>query len=43
MWRTGVRHSGDLSASLAAATLFSCFSRRRHIDLQRFAGCLCHG
>ncbi|MFJ6086963.1 putative leader peptide [Streptomyces sp. NPDC092369] len=34
MWRTVVRHSSDLNA-------FSWLSRRRHIDLQRFAGCLC--
>ncbi|MGW0948232.1 putative leader peptide [Streptomyces sp. NPDC002623] len=31
----------SLSASLAAAAAFSGLSRRRHIDLQRFAGCLC--
>ncbi|MFJ4849609.1 MULTISPECIES: putative leader peptide [unclassified Streptomyces] len=37
-----MRHHGYLSASLAAATLFSGFSRRRHIDLQRSASCLCH-
>ncbi|MFJ5219832.1 putative leader peptide [Streptomyces sp. NPDC088354] len=37
-----MRHNGHLSASLAAAMLFSGFSRRRHIDLQRFASCLCH-
>ncbi|MFF3949053.1 putative leader peptide [Streptomyces sp. NPDC001902] len=38
-----MRHTSDLSASLAAATLFSGLSRRRHIDLQRFTSCLCQG
>ncbi|MEW1718210.1 putative leader peptide [Streptomyces sp. NPDC093109] len=41
-----MRHSGDPSAltpSLTAATVFSRFSRRRHIDLQRFTSCLCRG
>ncbi|MEV7425845.1 MULTISPECIES: putative leader peptide [unclassified Streptomyces] len=41
-----MRHSSDLSASnvsLVAATVFSRLSRRRHIDLQRFTSCLCHG
>ncbi|MFI8183247.1 putative leader peptide [Actinacidiphila glaucinigra] len=38
-----MRHNSDLSASLAAATLFCGLSRRRHIDLQRFTGCLCPG
>ncbi|MEW2164866.1 putative leader peptide [Streptomyces sp. NPDC007084] len=33
--------SGDLSASIAAAAMFSGFSRRRHIDLERSASCLC--
>ncbi|WP_369407106.1 putative leader peptide [Streptomyces hokutonensis] len=44
MWRTVVRHSSDPSVSivsLTAATVFSRFSRRRHIDLQRFTSCLC--
>ncbi|WP_329241819.1 putative leader peptide [Streptomyces sp. NBC_01478] len=44
MWRTVVRHSSDPSAfttSLTAATVFSRFSRRRHIDLRRSASCLC--
>ncbi|MFJ9908388.1 putative leader peptide [Streptomyces sp. NPDC101152] len=36
-----MRQSSDLSTSVAAAVFFSRFSRRRHIDLQRFAGCLC--
>ncbi|MFI2758933.1 putative leader peptide [Streptomyces echinatus] len=25
------------------AAIFSRFSRRRHIDLQRITSCLCHG
>ncbi|MFH0176990.1 putative leader peptide [Streptomyces cacaoi] len=43
MWRTSVRLSGNLSASIATAALFSGFSRRRHIDLRRSASCLCQG
>ncbi|MFD9433456.1 putative leader peptide [Streptomyces sp. NPDC060002] len=38
-----MRHSGNLSASSATAAPFSNFSRRRHIDLQRSASCLCQG
>lgn len=34
---------GDLSASIAAVAMFSGFSRRRHIDLERSASCLCRG
>ncbi|WP_373428857.1 putative leader peptide [Streptomyces rishiriensis] len=41
--RTSVRHSGNLSASIATAALFCGFSRRRHIDLRRSASCLCQG
>ncbi|MER6135563.1 putative leader peptide [Streptomyces sp. NPDC001815] len=38
-----MRHtSGSPSASIAAA-VFSGFSRRLHIDLQRFTSCLCKG
>jgi hypothetical protein len=39
-----MRHGSDPSTSttsLTAAMVFSRFSRRRHIDLQRFASCLC--
>ncbi|MFD9389366.1 putative leader peptide [Streptomyces sp. NPDC060000] len=42
-WRASVRHSGNPSASITTAALFSGFSRRRHIDLQRSASCLCQG
>jgi hypothetical protein len=39
-----MRHSsGSPSASIAAVVVFSGFSRRRHIDLQRFTSCLCTG
>ena len=38
----GVPNSYDPTASCHDAVIFSRLSRRRHIDLQRFAGCLCH-
>ncbi|WP_330350820.1 putative leader peptide [Streptomyces sp. NBC_00582] len=41
MWRTGMRHGGELSACFAVAAVFSRLSRRRHIDLQRSTSCLC--
>ncbi|WP_346172791.1 putative leader peptide [Streptomyces cuspidosporus] len=41
MWRTGMRHGGDLSTSFAVAMVFSRLSRRRHIDLKRSTSCLC--
>ncbi|MFE5138337.1 putative leader peptide [Streptomyces fagopyri] len=36
-----MRHSGDLTASFAVVSVFSRFSRRRHIDLKRSTSCLC--
>ncbi|MEU5768311.1 putative leader peptide [Streptomyces asoensis] len=38
-----MRHCGDLTASITTTAPFSGFSRRRHIDLQRSASCLCQG
>ncbi|MEU9450887.1 putative leader peptide [Streptomyces sp. NPDC048277] len=38
---TGMRHSGDPTASFAVVSVFSRLSRRRHIDLQRSTSCLC--
>ncbi|MFJ8113553.1 putative leader peptide [Streptomyces sp. NPDC096132] len=38
-----MRDSARPSAPLAPPVMFSGFSRRRHIDLQRVTTCLCNG